>query len=242
MSLQVLLIAVAGMLPAQGAPGNVIIKSYQFKDYAKVEIQGSLRSAGRRPGEPVAVEIDRRGMKKTTFPLDLSELKGWTDERLKRYDGRLVRVTGTLVGKTPLAKGESDGQFKVLAETLELRQTDHALVPGKTARLADAQFAKVEIQAELVTQEIRGTAPFWLGAAGIRFALDSSKLKGWTEQKLRTYCNGRDVRITGTLETRHFKVYPSRPKAGDGIDEDRITVVAETIKFLEPYFVAPKGP
>jgi hypothetical protein len=243
MSWQVLLIAVAGMLPGEDAPRKAFDVSDPDTYFAKVEVQGSLRTAGRRPGEPITVEIGRIGMKPTRFPLDVTKLKGWTDKELERHNGKLVRVTGILEQRTlPTGKGKPGGQLVLLAETLEFRETDHSRPPPKFPRLVGAQFAKVEIQGELDTGRGRPGEPFWAGAAGVRFAVDISKLKGWTDGNFRTYCNGRTVRITGTLGLRTFNIGPSRPGAADGREEDRITVVAETLGFLEPDFVPPTIP
>ena len=122
---RVLLILVTGLLVGAGAPKDGGTKPpKEDAYYAKVEIQGVLTTVGKVAGEPISIDIPR-DRKWISYPLNVSKLKGWPVEKVEKYNGRLVRVTGTLeLLPVKTATGATEDQFVIVAETFECLEKD----------------------------------------------------------------------------------------------------------------------
>lgn len=112
-------------------------KEAPYSYYAKVEVQGALTTPF-RPNELFSIFI-RRDPKATAIPLKVSNLKGWTKERLEQLEkcnGRDVRVTGTLeLVPVELKPGVTEYHLAIVAETLQFLEKDlpEGLCPASAA-------------------------------------------------------------------------------------------------------------
>jgi hypothetical protein len=90
--------------------------------FAKVDIQGPFLAAGRL-GEPMSINIrsgpDMSGPDVSQYPVDVSKVKGLTDEKLAKVHGRIVRITGTLEFQQIWVRpGVKDKRLVIVAATL----------------------------------------------------------------------------------------------------------------------------
>jgi hypothetical protein len=133
MSVQVLLIAAVGLLPGAPPPKDDAAKPPKvWPYYARVEIQGVLNTGAGALREPLTIEIPTRP-RGTRFPLKVSELKDWTEKNLEKYNGRIVRVTGTLeLLPVTTGSGVTEDRLTIVAKTLEFREEKDW--PIRTAR------------------------------------------------------------------------------------------------------------
>lgn len=92
-------------------------------------------------------------------------------------------------------------------------------------------YAKVEVQGFLTTP-VHSNELFSIfiprQPKATAIPLNVSNLKGWKKEQLEQLakCNGRDVRVTGTLEPVPVEVKP-------GVTEYHLGIIAETLQFLE---------
>lgn len=92
--------------------------------FAKVEAQGDIVTV-HADWEPMYLDIAQPGKPAEKLPLDLSKLKGWSDEKLLKANGRIVRITGTLkMMPVEFRRGKKEQLFVLVAQTLEIIERD----------------------------------------------------------------------------------------------------------------------
>lgn len=124
----------------------------------------------------------------------------------------------------------------ILAAGLLLGQNGANARPDKPKEVS--YYAKVEIQGVLYLVGAKRddlqhiTIP--TRPKPTNFPADLRKLKDWTTEKLLK-TNGRDVRVTGTLEYRPFEIRP-------GVTEDRLVIVVTSMTETVQQAPNKKGP
>jgi hypothetical protein len=116
--------AAAGLLLSADQPKKGDGKAAKDQSYyAKVEIHGFLETM-RRPDEPLGIFLPRHPPDRpriTSYPMSVSKLKNWTEEKLRKFefDGKEVRVTGTLEYVPVMTRTGMEERLMIVAETLE---------------------------------------------------------------------------------------------------------------------------
>jgi hypothetical protein len=233
--MQAWLIVAAGVLLGADSPkegGAPQVKEPPY--YAKVEIQGCLAPGSTR-GEPMYITVvDRLMVPLILSKAIVSQLKAWEEKNGLSTNGRDARVTGTLellpVG-TP--NGVTEKRLVVIAKTLVI--TDNVAAELRGAKPADPlpEYATVEVLGTLLSvREHREAMCIILSphADPAPVPLMVSKLKGWTSEKFLK-ANGKDIRVTGSLEIQPVGM-------GPGMAKKRLVIVANS---MEPILSARKG-
>ena len=92
-------------------------KPKEMPYYAKVEIQGIFNTAERRDELQFIVIPTRPNW--TKYRVDLSKLKEWTTEKLRKTNGRIVRVTGTLESQpVPVRRGVTENRLVIVVASM----------------------------------------------------------------------------------------------------------------------------
>src|SRR6266446_6181935 len=92
MGIHALLMVAAGMVTGENPPDGVKPKDWPY--YERVQAVGTLHSPRGR-SESMTIQVPTVP-KPTPLPLDISQLKNWSEERFRKANAKDVRATGTL--------------------------------------------------------------------------------------------------------------------------------------------------
>lgn len=107
--------------------------------------------------------------------------------------------------------------------------------PAKAKANESTFYAKVEIRGWLNGLGNRWESTYVTVPKRASIPLNFSNLQGWTGEQLAKI-NGKEIRVTGTLEQMRFEARP-------GDFQEGLVVVVKTLELIEPDRVpAPKQP
>jgi hypothetical protein len=117
MRMRFLLVMLTGLLLGANPPPKL-----QDFYYARVQLQGGWEGAT-QPDLPgilqAKLDLNQPGL--TRFPVDVSKLKGWTYDEIRRATGKYVRITGTLeMRRVKTSDVTSEERVVIIAKTFEV--------------------------------------------------------------------------------------------------------------------------